>query len=117
MASSDRSAAADTTTLVVSGVVFLVLVSGYVTLAALHIDTIGYAVFVTGPIVSTIVGAVLARRVGAVQAVAEDVRKATNGMLTTRLDLVDDQLVAASAERQVLAAGADREGPAPAAGA
>lgn len=99
----------DKATAAVIGAVAFVLIGGYVVLAALRVDTVGYAVFVTGPVVSTIVGAVLARKVAVVKAVAEDVKQATNGLLSVRLDSLDTQLASASDERAAIAAG----GPVP----
>ncbi len=49
-------------------------------------DTTAYVVFVSGPLVSTAVGAILGARVKAVGATAQQAVDQTNGSLTNRLD-------------------------------
>jgi hypothetical protein len=83
--------------------VALLLVGGFVALALSGHPTDLYVLFVSGPMVSALVGALLTRKVGAVQAIAETVAHQTNGILTGRLDSVDSQLQDASDERTRIA--------------
>jgi hypothetical protein len=80
-------------------VVALVLVGGFVTLALTGRPTDLYVLFVSGPLVSALVGGLLTRKVAAVQAITETVAHQTNGILTGRLDHVDSQLQDASDQR------------------
>lgn len=75
------------------------LLAGYVLLSVNGADTAGYVILLSGPIVSTIVGAVLTHRVAVVKAVVDDVHHQTNSILTTRLDSLDTQLSAAATDR------------------
>jgi hypothetical protein len=79
--------------------VALVLVGGFVTLALVGRPTDLYVLFVSGPLVSALVGGLLNRKVAAVQTIAETVAHQTNGILTGRLDSVDNQLQDASDQR------------------
>lgn len=83
--------------------VALVLVGGFVTLALTGRPTDLYVLFVSGPMVSALVGGLLTRKVAAVQAITETVAHQTNGILTGRLDSVDNQLQDASDERTRIA--------------
>lgn len=93
----------DRTVAALVGVVVLVLVGGFVTLALTRNATDAYALFVSGPIVTGLVGIALSRKVGAVQSIAEDVRTATNGVLSGRLDSVDTALRDAEMHRATIA--------------
>jgi hypothetical protein len=81
----------------------LLLVGGFVTLALTGRPTDLYVLFVSGPLVSALVGGLLTRKVAAVQAITETVAHQTNGILTGRLDSVDNQLQDASDERTRIA--------------
>jgi hypothetical protein len=81
----------------------LLLVGGFVTLALTGRPTDLYVLFVSGPLVSALVGGLLTRKVAAVQAITEAVQEQTNGLLGARLDHVDNQFEAASDERQRIA--------------
>ena len=81
----------------------LLLVGGFVTLALTGRPTDLYVLFVSGPLVSALVGGLLTRKVAAVQAITETVAHQTNGILTGRLDSVDLQLQDASDERTRIA--------------
>jgi hypothetical protein len=100
--------ATDRGTLALIGLLGTVLVAGYVVLSALGRDTTGYLLFLGGPAVSAIVGAVLSRRVshvegqvvttaGETQAVLED---ATSD-LDRHLSEQDDVLQAAAQDARV----------------
>lgn len=93
----DRTIATVATTLTI------VLVSGFVVLAWSGRDTAGYVLFVAGPVVSTVVGVVLARKVSTIGSDVTTVKHQTNQMLTTRLDSLDSQLSAAAADRSAIA--------------
>lgn len=75
--------------------VVVVLVVGFVVLGLAGKDTGAYTLFLAGPLITTIVGALLAQRVHAVEEVAKSVQAQTDGMLTDRLNEVhahlDDQ--------------------------
>lgn len=88
-------------------VVALVLVVGFVALAATNHDTSAFVVFVSGPLVSTLVGAVLVKRVAAVQTISETVETQTNSLLSNRLTHIDGALLDAKTERETIA----RQGP------
>jgi hypothetical protein len=67
--------------LIVAAAVIAVLVAAFVFLAAIGRPTEGFVLFVSGPTVSTIVGAVLAKRVAAVESVARQALAATADMV------------------------------------
>lgn len=79
--------------------VLLILVAGYVILASNGRDVSSYAIFLGGPIVSAIVGAVLAQRSSRVEAVVQQVKHQTNSLLTAHLDDITGQLEAARIDR------------------
>ena len=85
------------TSLVVLGALVIVLVAGFVVLSANGRDTTSYTLFASGPIMTGIVGALLARRQDSIAADVATVVHQTNGALQAQFD-------AASAERQDLAA-------------
>lgn len=62
------AAGLDRATAIALGVVVFVLVAGFVVLSALGRDTVGYTLLLGGPAVTAIVGAIVGRRVSAVQA-------------------------------------------------
>lgn len=80
-------------------IIALVLVGGFITLSLSGHPTDLYVLFVSGPLVSALVGGLLTRKVAAVQAITETVAHQTNGILTGRLDSVDNQLQEASDQR------------------
>jgi hypothetical protein len=94
-----------------AAIVTLVLVGGFIFIASSGADTTGYVIFVSGPLVSSLVGAFLASKVRSVQATTDEVRHATDGLLTARLNSVDQQLAAASVERNDLASQPPAESP------
>jgi hypothetical protein len=96
----------DRTTAYVLVVVTTILISGFVVLSVTHTDTTLYAVFLGGPAVAGLLGALLTKRTAAVQAVLADVKEATNGLLSARFADVTHKLDDASAERQDIAAAA-----------
>lgn len=68
----------DTATLVVGAVVGLVLIGGFLTLTLSSKPTDAYVLFVSGPLVTTFVGGVLAKRVQRVESVARVALQATH---------------------------------------
>jgi hypothetical protein len=80
-------------------VVALVLVGGFVTLALSGRPVDLYVLFVSGPLVSALVGGLLTKKVATVQTLAETAVHQTNGLLGARLDHVDDQLADAAEQR------------------
>jgi hypothetical protein len=93
----------DRTTLTVSACGLVALVTGFVVLAETGNDTSAYVLFVSGPLVSTLVGALLVRKVSVVKKVAEDVRKQTNGIITMRLNTFDQKFLDAQESREEIA--------------
>lgn len=75
------------------------LLAGYVLLSVNGADTAGYVILLSGPIVSTIVGAVLTHRVAVVKDVVDTVQHQTNSLLTTKLDSLNTKLDAAVDDR------------------
>ena len=67
--------------LIIGGIVALVLVAGFVLLAVIGRPTDAYVLFVSGPLVTTVVGGVLARKVQAVEHVARTALSATAEMV------------------------------------
>lgn len=97
VARQDKGAANNQlTSLVVLGALVIVLVAGFVVLSATGRDTTSYTLFASGPIMTGIVGALLARRQDAIAADVATVVHQTNGALQAQFD-------AASVERQDLA--------------
>lgn len=84
---------------VAAAAVTLLLTAGFVILTVTGHPTETFVLFVTGPTVTSIIGFALGKKVSAVQAVAEEVKTLTNGVLSGRLDHVDQQLADASEAR------------------
>lgn len=101
----------DRTVAALVGVVVLVLVGGFITLAVTGKTTDAYALFVSGPIVTGLVGIALSRKVSTVQSIAEEVRTATNGVLSGRLDQVDTALQDAETHRATIALRSAQDAP------
>lgn len=76
----------------------LVLVGGFVSLIITGHDTNTYTLFVAGPLVTTLVGAILSRRVKVVEAVARTVQEQTNGLLTAKVAGLHTHLTEQTAE-------------------
>lgn len=91
--------------------VLVVLVAGYVILADRGRDVSSYAIFLGGPLVSSIVGVILTKRVAAVQASTDTVVHQTNSILTARLDHIDAE-VASGPTTPHLPADQAHDGPA-----
>lgn len=78
--------------LVLIGVLVLALIGGFVALSIAGRDTISYALFVGGPLVTTIVGGILAQRQTAVEKVARVIEQQTNGLMSDQFAGVHDHL-------------------------
>lgn len=120
MAAEPRSgpvAGIPTPVLVLIGVLVLVLIGGFVALAIAGRDTLPYALFVGGPLVTSIVGGVLAQRVTAVERVARTVEAQTNGAMSAQFadvhDHLDQQTDTVVATVVATSAPADSRQPAP----
>lgn len=83
---------ADLGALILVGVLGVALVAGYVVLAALGRDTTGYLLFLGGPAVTGIVGAVLGRRVTAVTAAVETTTAQTRAIVEDSVSDLDNHL-------------------------
>lgn len=88
MPSFDKSAA---WILVVVGAL---LVAGFVTLDALGRDTSAYVLFLSGPAVTAVVGAVLGERVKHVKTTVDATREQTKALVTEQVSGLDDHLAA-----------------------
>lgn len=95
---ADDKGASDTQTsaYIVLGALVVVLVAGFVVLTATGRDTNAYTIFASGPVMTAIVGALLAKRQDAIRADLVTVKDQTNGQLA-------GQFAAASDERQAIA--------------
>lgn len=60
----------------------VILVGGFLLLTLTGHDTTAYVVFVSGPLVTTAVGALLAKQVGSVGATAQQAVDQTNGVIS-----------------------------------
>lgn len=86
--------ATDRATVVLLAVMSMVLVAGFVTLAVLGVDTTAYVVFLSGPLLTTIVGAVLSHKVAAVKQIVGYVQEQTNGIAAAQSARLDAHLTA-----------------------
>ena len=86
-----------------AAVLGVLLIGGFVVLAALGRDTAGFALFVSGPIVSTVAAAIVAARVDTVKRVADRVAVQTDGLLSQRMDQLDAGMATASRQRTDIA--------------
>lgn len=91
--------------LVAVGLIGIAVIGGFVVLTALGRPTTEYAVFVAGPLVTSIVAALLSRRVGTVAQAVERVERQTNGVLASQFSDVTSHL----ARQDVTAAAAAQE--------
>jgi hypothetical protein len=82
----------DTASLVLILVIAVLLVGGYVTLAALGRDTAGYAIFLGGPAVTTVLGLVLNKRVSTVAAAVVDTQTHTTAVVAESVSGLDTHL-------------------------
>jgi hypothetical protein len=78
----------DQTVLIIGCGLALVLVAGFLVLTLAGRGTDGYVLFVSGPLVTSIVGSLLSRRVSAVESLARDALSATASMVPAQL-LID----------------------------
>jgi len=101
----------DKTLGIVATAAFLVLVGGFVALALAGRPTETYVLFVSGPVVSGVVGVILSRKVKAVQQSTSVIEQHVNGLLTSRLDHVDQALGAAAVQADEIAARRARPPP------
>jgi hypothetical protein len=88
---------APSTLAILSGL-FVVLVAGFLVLVLTEHDTATYSLFVAGPLVTSVVGAVVARRVRVVEDVARTVESQTNGLLSSNFAGMHDHLDAQTVE-------------------
>jgi hypothetical protein len=106
--------------LVTVAAVVLVLVSGFVVLAALGRDTTAYALFLAGPLVTSAVGWLLSTRVQRVETLAGVAVHQTNGQMSAQFAGVHDHLdgqtgaVLAAVAGHIVPAAAGGAGNAPA---
>jgi hypothetical protein len=79
-------------TLTLAGIIStLVLVSGFLALSIAGKPTEAYVLFVSGPLVSGVVGVILSRKVNAVAETTEQVKAQVNGALSGRFDQLEKQ--------------------------
>lgn len=82
----------DGLTVVLVAVLGLALIAGYVVLAALERDTTGYLLFLGGPAITGLVGAILGRRVGTVGEAVTDAAAETKAVVQQSASALSDQL-------------------------
>lgn len=73
------------------GALVLALISGFVVLSALQRDTVSYLVFVSGPAVTAIVGALLAKRTALIASDVATVKHQTDGLLSAAFTAASDE--------------------------
>lgn len=95
-----------TSTLVVGGALGVAIVGGFVAIVLAGRDPSGYAIFVAGPAVTGVVGAILGKRVRAVEEVARTVEAQTVGIVPAAFDVVHAHLDEQTQE--LLAAGSPK---------
>jgi hypothetical protein len=76
----------------VAGGLIVVLVAGFIVLSLAGRDTGTYVLFVAGPLVTSVVGAVLARQGAATKRLAETAVEQTNGKMSAEFVDVHDHL-------------------------
>lgn len=76
----------------VAAAVAVLLTAGLLTLILAGRDTSAYLLWAGGPVISGLVGLVLAARVKSVAASVAVVRHQTNSLLTSRLDRLDSEI-------------------------
>jgi len=84
----------DRTTAILIGSLSVLLVSGFVALSVIGVDTTAYVVFLSGPLMTSVVGAVLSHKVTSVQATVKAVGNQTNGIATAQRESLDVHLTA-----------------------
>lgn len=77
--------------------VLALLVTGFIVLSVRGVATTDYLLFLSGPIVSALVGLVLTKRTVALQNATDTVVHQTNSLLTNRLDKIEGEVTGASA--------------------
>lgn len=82
----------DVGSLVVIGVLAVLLIGGYVTLAALGRDTSGYALFLGGPAVTGVMTLILSRRVSNVAAAVDATQSHTTAVVAETVSGIDTHL-------------------------
>lgn len=82
----------DVGSLVVIGVLAVLLIGGYVTLAALGRDTSGYALFLGGPAVTGVMTLILSRRVSTVAAAVDATQSHTTAVVAETVSGIDSHL-------------------------
>lgn len=78
--------------LAVLGALVIVLVGGFLALVLTGRDTSTYTLFVAGPLVTSVIGAILSQRVAKVESIAQTVKRQTDGQLTAQLAGIHDHL-------------------------
>lgn len=102
-------AALDRPTVILTGVLGLTVLSGFIVLTAIGVDTTAYVVFLSGPLATMVVGAVLSHKVTGIQATATAVEKQTNGIATAQRDSLQDHLTAQDVTAAATAAAATEQ--------
>jgi hypothetical protein len=74
----------DRTTAVLISALSIVLVTGFVALSVIGVDTTAYVVFLSGPLMTSVVGAVLSHKVMGIQTTMRAVEHQTNGIATAQ---------------------------------
>lgn len=79
-------------TLAILGGLVAVLVGGFLLLTLAGRDASAYTLFVSGPVVTSVVGVIISRRVHKVEQIATVVQAQTNGQLTAQVQGVHEHL-------------------------
>lgn len=98
---SSAGARVDAASMVLVALLAVTLIIGFVTLTVAGIDTTTFVVFAAGPLMTTIVGAVLSHKVtavastvAAVSGTVDKVQEQTNGLASATLIKLDSHLTA-----------------------
>lgn len=105
MANPQLAPAISTAALVLVGCLGVVFVAGFVVLAALGHDVSTYLLFLGGPAVTAIVGAIVGQRVQQASAAASSLSRLSNDRLTRSVVAVDDHLSAQDHQLGVITSG------------
>jgi uncharacterized membrane protein len=83
----------DRSSVTLVGVLLVTLIGGFVALSVSGVETSTYVLFCAGPLMTTVVGAVLSRKVAVVEETVAKVEKQTNGMASATAAAVQAHLI------------------------
>lgn len=114
---SNTDASLDRTSVILVAVMCGILVVGFVTLTIAGVDTTAYVIFCAGPLMTTLVGAVLSHKVAGVAATVKVVEAQTNGIATAARESLETHLDAQDRTAAIVAQDAEKRAQRPNLGA